>query len=143
MIEFQLDRAFGGWQDTSTPDNLEITVTANGTTHQMEASLRELLQLYGATLHSEEVQVVVGTGSTVQLVEKNGWLRFKKYPLDVRTTYDELQEALENLIKQVFQVKNQKGSAEEREDQLAYLEAWLEKQDVGFDVNELYRKLRG
>jgi hypothetical protein len=51
MIEFKLEEAWESWAGTTIPDNLEIALQTSNTCHQMEASLRELLELYRVILY--------------------------------------------------------------------------------------------
>lgn len=140
MIEFTLESAWGGWDETSIPDNLEITLRTNDTTHQMEASLRELLELYGMALHEREGTITVGTGKYIELERCNDVIRFRKPPLDIRTTFEELQDALEPLLAATFEAQDKNGKQDMRAEQLTHEQQRLRRHEIEYDVQALYNR---
>lgn len=141
MIEFELEEASAGWKFSGIPDNLVVIVRTSDTKHRMQTSLRDLLLLYDTVLKNKEESIVTGTGHTIKLVEDGDFVMFNKYPLSIRTTYDQLQSALEPLLGEVFEVQDAKSTTDERKRSMQELNNTLQSKNSEIDIIELYKKL--
>jgi ribosomal 50S subunit-associated protein YjgA (DUF615 family) len=92
-------------------------------------------------LNEREGSMTIGTGKFIELESKGKYVRFNKPPINFRTSFEELQDALEPLLAEAFQAHNQKGDQDRRAEELEYLQKWLRRKDVEYDVRELYESL--
>jgi bifunctional DNA-binding transcriptional regulator/antitoxin component of YhaV-PrlF toxin-antitoxin module len=141
MIDFELKDEWDGWSGIAIPDDMNVQLQTADTTHEMQISLMKLLELYGYTVHQKPCVLTVGTGSSIEIVDENDHIWLKKYPLKIRTTFEDLQESLEPLLRQVFIKKDEQEGANEREDSISYAQKKVQESDVEYDVNELYQRL--
>ena len=141
MIEFKLDSEWGGWSHAAIPDDVEMTIRTSDTTHHMEISLTSLMELYGYVVHEKECDMVVGTGDFIEIIAENGYVRFRKPPLNIRTTFEELEDKLELLLRDVFEAKDNREHVGNREEQLESTQRKLQKKEIEYDVKKLYRRL--
>jgi hypothetical protein len=141
MIEFELKDIYEGWKHSTIPDNLVVELRIPSTTHEFQASLRELLELYGMVLNEREGTMGIGTGKFIELESKGKYMRFNKPPINFRTSFEELQDALEPLLAEVFRAHDRKGDQDLRAQKLEALQKWLHRRNVEYDVKELYERL--
>lgn len=141
MIDFELRDEWDGWSGIAIPDDMSVQLRTTDTTHEMQISLLKLLELYGYSVHQKPCKLTVGTGSSIELVDENEYVWVKKYPLKVRTTFKELQEDLEPLLRDVFVKKDEREGATEREESISYAQKKVQERDIEYDVKELYRSL--
>lgn len=147
-MEFDLNKVWGGWKHTQTPDNLKITLRTNQTEHRMFASLSELLELYGRIIHKVEGDMTIGTGQFIELKnadfsseDSDEWLRFRKPPIEIVVESNEMKGSLENLLTEVFEAHDQANDDKQRQEQLRLVESRLKDKGVGYDVIQLYERL--
>lgn len=141
MIDFELKEEWSGWTGIAIPDDLDVQIQTSDTTHKMQISLIKLLHFYGCTMNEEECSLTVGTGSSLKLVKENDRVWLKKYPLNIRTTFEELQASLEPLIRQIFIKKNKRDGESEREEGIRYAQERMQEEGVEYDVKALYCRL--
>lgn len=141
MIEFELKDEWDGWSGIAIPDDMKIQLQTANTTHEMQISLMSLLELYGHTVHQKPGKLTVGTGSSIEIVCEGDHIRLKKYPLNIRTTFEDLQKSLESLLRQAFIRKDEREGPSEREDGISYAQKKVRENDIAYDVNELYCQL--
>lgn len=82
--------------------------------------------------------MVVGTGDFIEIVSTDNHVRFRKPPLNIRTTFEELESSLEPLIHKTFEEKDSSSSPEERTEAIKSVQKKIEKKGVGYDVKGLY-----
>lgn len=141
MIDFELKDEWDGWSGIAIPDDMDVQLQTADTSHEMQISLIRLLELYGLAVHRKSGEMTVGTGSSVEIIDENNHIRLKKYPLNIRTTFEDLEESLELLLRQVFIRKDEREGPNEREESIRYAEKKLQENDIDYDVKALYRRL--
>lgn len=140
MIQFELENEWGGWDHAAIPDDMEITVRTADSDKRAEISLVALLELYGHVLHRKQCDIVIGTGDFIEIVRKNDRILFRTPPLDIQTTFEELEANLEPLIREVFKAKDDRTGVESRDEQLEYVQKKLEKKGIRYDLTVLYQR---
>lgn len=141
MIDFELKDEWDGWTGITIPDDMKIQLQTADTTHEMQISLMKLLELYGHTVHHKPCKLTVGTGSSIEIIDENDHIWLKKYPMKIRTTFEDLQESLEPLLRQIFIKKDEREGPNEREDSIGYAQKKVQESNVEYDVKGLYRRL--
>ena len=141
MIDFELKDEWSGWAGIAIPDDMAVQIQTSDTAHKMHISLMKLLHFYGCVINEEECNLTVGTGSSIKLVREDNHVWLKKYPLNIRTTFEELQARLEPLLRQIFIKKDKQDGGSEREDSLIYARGRLQENGIEYDVKGLYHRL--
>lgn len=141
MMEFELESEWGGWDHISIPDDMEVLLRTSNTEHSMQISLASLLELYGYVVHRQSCDMVVGTGDIIEISLEDNHIRFRKPPLDIRTTFDELEITLESLIQEAFKEKSAESDMESRTEAIRSVQKRIEEKDIGYNIEELYAKL--
>jgi hypothetical protein len=141
MIELELIDEWDGWSGIAVPDDMTVEIQTDDTTAEMQISLLKLLELYGCILHQKPRKLTIGTGSSVEITDEDEYVRLTKYPIEVRTTFDALQQSLDRLLRQVFARKDEREGLEERGKAFRYAEKKLRENDLEYDVETLYQRL--
>lgn len=141
MVDFELKDEWSGWAGITIPDDITVSIQMSDTTHKMQISLMKLLHFYGCAMNEEECNLTVGTGGSLKLVKENDHVWLKKYPLKIRTTFEELQSGLEPLLRQVFIKKNERDGGSKREESIRYAQERVQEKDTEYDVKALYCRL--
>lgn len=141
MIEFELESEWGGWDHISIPDDMEVVLRTSNTEHHMQISLASLLELYGHVVHRQSCDMVVGTGDFIEITLENDHVQFRKPPLTIRTTFEELETSLESLIKEAFKEKSDREDTGSRAEAIRSAQMKTKEKGIGYDIEELYTKL--
>lgn len=143
MIEFELISEWGGWEHIAIPDDMEVVLKTTDTEHRMEISLASVLELYGYVTNRQSCDLVIGIGSFIEITPENSHVRFRKPPLDIRTTFDELEESLEPLIRETFEAKSSGPNDRSHVEPIQNIQKKLEQKNIGYDVEKLYNQSVG
>lgn len=141
-MKFELLSTWGGWDQTTIPDNLEIEFQTDESAQRFQASLRDICFIYGLTANRTTGDTVIGTGTYVELSEDDdGNVIFDLSPIRVKTNYAELESELESLLRLIFEQQDRRDSSATRSEQLRHLEEWLSARNIACDVSELYLRI--
>lgn len=140
-IDLELEDVYLGWEGSSLSDDLKIVLRTDNTTHEMTASLRELLRLYYYVSNKESCDLPIGTGKSIHVKQHGSFIKLRKPPLDLQTTFDELESALETLLAEIFTQKDRMSEAETRKAELNYLLKYLDDKGERLDIYEIYDSL--
>ena len=141
MIEFRLQEVWNGWEEAFTPDNLEIILKADHTEHMMVSSVKEIFELYGFLVNESTGEMFIGTGQKISVEKAEEAIIFEKPPIRQKTTYVEMKKELENLLRDLFKILDNREANEERAEQLDRIQMKL-NDEIEYDVEEKYYELR-
>ena len=140
MMEFELERVWGGWENAYTPDNLEITLRTGHTEHHMVASIKEILEIYGDILNEECGSMYIGTGKKISIVVSDGCVYFKKTPICREITFGELRDSIESLLIDIFNTVDDRSDSTEKRQKLSLIQDSMEG-NIKYDILDSYEKL--
>jgi hypothetical protein len=145
-MRFELRDAWRGWRHATTPDNLKVEFTLEGTTRCIDCSVELLLEFYGYVIHGEPCHLIGGSGTALEIDEEPTDVRFRiNYSVDAHTTYEELEEELVPLLREVFDMHDRLGqegfAGDRREAALERVQERVERAGVAYDVRECYDRL--
>ena len=142
MIRFVCDTVYSGWEDIANPDDIDVVVELERTTHEVYPSLRELVRLYDAAVNGRDTEFVIGTADYVELNHGSGdTVEINLAPVEIIVDRDALVVALKDLLQSVFEEKTSKSSPDEREQGLNRVQSWIDEHDATTDVRTLYNDL--
>lgn len=146
MIEFELCSAWDGWEMSWLPDNLTVECRTADESRKYNASLRNICEMYGYAHHQKSGGDFFGTGGRFKISENDsGGITFKFGAQVTQTTYRELAEELESLMRAVFREQDRINAEdsdrdERREKALAEMTDKVSRYGVAFDVEQCYRE---
>lgn len=141
MIKIHLSKVYDGWKCVSIPDNIEMIVRMGEEANEIDASLRDLLEVYGMVVTEQYGTIIIGTGDVVKLKANNDELQLYVSPFTTDTDFDSVRHELEPLLADVFQAHDEKGDQERRSEMLSACQSYLDRKDIELDVSAVYREL--
>ncbi|MFD1647115.1 hypothetical protein [Haloarchaeobius litoreus] len=137
MVRFRLDGVHGGWEAavTGPSDHVEFAVETDGdTVYQGYGSIHALLRLYDL---ARLERVVHPRFLGYDVAERGGTVLVDLRMGHVETTYDELQDAMEPFLAELFESMDGQ-TVGERADHIATMQ---ERELTLVDLDALYDRL--
>lgn len=141
MIEFQVEKIWNGWLTIQTPDDIDVTIKTETASDTFTVALSDLLELYGHAVHEKPGELLIGTGTVIEIEKSGGGVRLRKHRIDVETTFEDLRTSLAPALATIFRHKDQQGDTDIREEQLGYVQQKLDERGIPVDVVGLYQSL--
>lgn len=142
MIVFETVEVGSGWRTHSIPDELSIKLHLDTTEHEFYISVVDLVRIYSIVHDRKEDIIYYGTGGGFELEDiKNDFGFVRMPPICIGLPLEELEDALEDLLREVFEMCDETDGPKNREQEFPDIQRMLEKRDWDVDIRELYKRL--
>lgn len=132
----------GGWEDVANPDDVVVTLTLDRTTHEFYPSARDLVRMYDAVVDGREESFTIGTADRISYESIDDELvRVDLAPVSFNVERGVWISELEDLLRTVFEAKDEQSTTAQRADGIEAIQLWLDDHSGETDVEALYRSL--
>ena len=110
MSLFTCAEVYYGWDDVATPDDIDLLVRLDRTTHELYPALRELILLYDVVANNRSYEFVIGTADYVSVSpEKDDIISIELDPIHFKSEQQQMIDGLESVLETAFHKKDEKS----------------------------------